>query len=216
MNKEICSNSFDEDKPSEEINFQLDWIFLEDLELKIILSTLLIQKNDEKHLWSTRELCELLDLSYHSKNTSKIFKALNSLSDNNVIEYSYDHKHSIKILYNNDNILTIDKTWLYKLINYRSISDLSKISISWVKLIKVFIYLYNECLRKDNYGYISDRIKVLHISYETFRKAYYIIKNISSLDCLVIYKRSKCICDDLGNFYQMPANFEFVYDWTKE
>ena len=50
MNKEICSNSFDEDKPSEEISFQLDWIFLEDLELKIILSILLIQKNDEKYL----------------------------------------------------------------------------------------------------------------------------------------------------------------------
>lgn len=193
--------------------FNENWLNLEDFDLKIIITLLLNEKTICSY--TTRDLCDYLGLSYHSKNINRIKRSLSSLEDDNNIIYNYcNHLYSIKIINKHIDTIGFKRSWLTTLKNYKDIESFKDISLSWVKLIKVFIYLYKECLNPHKSEYIKFHIQKLSMSYESFRKAYNIIKGIS-FDQIVIYKDTECICLGGNAYIYKPTKFDFAYDWSK-
>ena len=101
--------------------FNENWLNLEDFDLKIIITLLLNEKTICSY--TTRDLCDYLGLSYHSKNINRIKRSLSSLEDDNNIIYNYcNHLYSIKIINKHIDTIGFKRSWLTTLKNYKDYS----------------------------------------------------------------------------------------------
>lgn len=122
------------------IDFYYEWILLENLSLKVLILVSVLANNNLIYKGSLSEMCLWLGMKSNGTNNDKIKKALNILQNKKHINYYRNGRtYTIEIInaeIENKKILRIRKSWLNVLKSYKG-----DVSISWIQLVKVFIYI---------------------------------------------------------------------------
>lgn len=127
------------------IEYSTNWLQIEDYELKILILTSVLAGENLSFNGTLKAMCDWLGICSITSNHTNIKNALETLSDKGYIEYSCKKRtYSITIMEEGkeeSKIVTIRKCWIESLRNYKQQVQDEKLSISWVKLLKVFVYL---------------------------------------------------------------------------
>lgn len=124
----------------DDIEFCYEWLPLEDLPLKILILTSVLAENNLAYRGNLATMCDWLGISSCAVNNSKIKKALEVLQDKKHINYYKDGRTYVIAITNagmkNKDILKVRKAWLNAFKSYKS-----DISVGWLQLVKVFVYV---------------------------------------------------------------------------
>lgn len=140
---DIIITEFDDD-----INFYYEWLPLEeDLQLKILILTSVLAENNLAYRGSLSTMCTWLGISSCSINNGKIKQALEVLQDKKLINYYKDGRTYVIAITNagmkNKDVLRVRRAWINAFKSYKS-----DISIGWLQLVKVFVYICSRAIRQ--------------------------------------------------------------------
>lgn len=139
------------------INFSTDWLNIEDYQVKILMLVSELEDNDLAFNGNLKTMCEWLGINPTPNNNKNIKEAIENLSNNNYIEYSCKgQKYIITITskgMEDNKIIKLRKCWLETFKNYKQQGI--KGSISWIKLLKVFVYV---CSEEKKFFYTQEEI----------------------------------------------------------
>lgn len=162
----------------DEIYFYKDWLEVEDYELKILILTSILAENNLAYRGNLSNICKWLGVCYCANNITKIKKALKSLVEKGLLFYKLDGRtYTITISekgMNDKKIITIRKCWINAFKKYNKdennhrIND--KISIDWIKILKVFVFLYTRN-KPNNTITMKEIASSLNISERTVQSA---------------------------------------------
>lgn len=105
-----------------------------------------------------KDMCDWLSIRPITKTNDKIKSAIEKLKENNIIDYIKEgHRYTIHIT--NKGLKTrksiaVRKKWVETIKNYKEHINNKRLSVSWIKLLKIFIYCYDK-------GYIETTRKRL-------------------------------------------------------
>lgn len=140
MVNEFFTNMF----ADECISFSTDWLRLKDYELKVLISVSVLSDKKSDFIGTLKSICEWLEIKPTTVNNYNIKQAIDSLSANGYINYKkIGRNYSISIIKKERlycSIVGIRKCWITSLKNYKQ--QVEDISISWINLLKVFVYIY--------------------------------------------------------------------------
>lgn len=129
------------------IQLSKECLNISDYEFKILIY-IYIMAADFVYIGTITDICNWLRIKQYTNNNKNIKNAIKLLSEKGYLEYKLEGRKWIMIL-NKQKIqgnITIRKVWIDTLRDFNRDEDNrkinSKISISWSKLLKVFIYIY--------------------------------------------------------------------------
>ena len=194
----------------EEFDFYREWIEkkwvveekknqlnVEDYELKILILASVLAENDLSFTGTIKTMCEWLGINgVKTTNKDKLRNAIASLvSKGYIVTKEVEKKITIIITkkgLKNDRTIRLRKSWIQTMKQFKD----EKISISWIQLLKVFIYIYD----LPN-GRIITNKKIaddLCISENTVLKATKVFGIIKEFGNFAVYVGKKVIRKDLG------------------
>lgn len=143
--KKIIQVDYNKYNKRDYIDFSVEWLQIEDYELKILILASVLEDVDLAFNGTLKTMCEWLGIKATTSNNNHIKQAIETLSDNGYIEYSRKgQKYIITITdkgKEENKIVAIRKCWVETFKNYKEQVEDENLSISWIKLLKIFVYL---------------------------------------------------------------------------
>ena len=147
MEKTIAKTDIILTEFEDDISIYYEWLPLEDLQLKILILTSVLAENNLAYRGSLSTMCNWLGISSCSNNNSKIKQSLEALQDKRLINYYKDGRTYVIAITNagmkNKDVLRVRKAWINAFKAYKS-----DISIGWLQLVKVFVYICSRAIRQ--------------------------------------------------------------------
>ena len=124
-------------------NFSDEWLQVADYELKILILTSILAENNLAYRGKLSDICEWLGVKSYNKTNQKIKEAINSLQEQGYLFYKLDGRtYTLTISekgMKEKQIIKIRKAWVSAFKAYKNKNN----SVDWIKILKVFVYLYN-------------------------------------------------------------------------
>ena len=190
---------FEEDN----ISISKEWLEeVEDYQLKILLLISVLADNSLAFRGTLKTMCEWLGIDSCSNNNKRIKQSLQNLSNNGYIFYKVEGRtHHVSISnkgLKSKQIYKVRKKWIEVFKKYCKEDKNKNFSIDWIKVLRVFIYLYyqkgDEILTEQKIAQItsvskqtvSNALKAIlacdlngvHIQKQIIKDSYYDDRNI--------------------------------------
>ena len=204
---------------TDNINISKQWIDdLKDYQIKVLLLTSVLADNNLAFRGTLKTMCEWLGIKSCSNNNERIKQSLQNLSNNGYIFYKVEGRtHHVSISnkgMKSKQIYKVRKKWIEVFKKYCKENKNKNFSIDWIKVLRVFIYLYyqkgDEILTEQKIAQITSvskqtvsnalkailacNLKGIHIQKEVIKDSYYDDGNIKQwitrgqkLSIIVIY-----------------------------
>ena len=135
------------DKFTDNINISRQWLDeLKDYQIKILLLTSILADNNLAFRGTLKTMCEWLGIKSCTNNNKKIKQCLQNLSNNGYIFYKVEGRtHHVSISnkgLKNKQIYKVRKKWIEVFKKYCKEDKDKDFSIDWIKVLRVFIYIY--------------------------------------------------------------------------
>lgn len=135
------------DKFTDNINISRQWLDeLKDYQIKILLLTSILADNNLAFRGTLKTMCEWLGIKSCTNNNKKIKQCLQNLSNNGYIFYKVEGRtHHVSISnkgLKNKQIYKVRKKWIEVFKKYCKENKDKNFSIDWIKVLRVFIYIY--------------------------------------------------------------------------
>lgn len=175
------------------IPFSEEWLNVADYELKILILASILAENNLAYRGTLTTMCEWLGVKQNTNNNNNIKTAIFSLQEKGYIFYKLDGRTwTITISekgMKDKQIVKIRKAWVTAFRSFNKNNNNKRIdnsiSIDWIKILKVFVYLYS---RKSASIITLDTIaNALNISKTTVATALKVLEQCE-LDKLKFYK----------------------------
>ena len=132
---------------TDNINVSKQWLDdLVDYQIKILLLTSVLADNNLAFRGTLKTMCEWLGIKSSGNNNKKIKQCLQNLSNNGYIFYKVEGRtHHVSISnkgLKNKQIYKVRKKWIEVFKKYCKENKNKNFSIDWIKVLRVFIYLY--------------------------------------------------------------------------
>ena len=132
---------------TDNINVSRQWLDdLMDYQIKILLLTSVLADNNLAFRGTLKTMREWLGIKQSSNNNKKIKQCLQNLSNNGYIFYKVEGRtHHVSISnkgLKNKQIYKVRKKWVEVLKKYCKEDKNKTFSIDWIKVLRVFIYIY--------------------------------------------------------------------------
>ena len=129
------------------INVSKQWLDdLVDYQIKILLLTSVLADNNLAFRGTLKTMCEWLGIKSCGNNNKKIKQCLQNLSNNGYIFYKVEGRtHHVSISnkgLKNKQIYKVRKKWIEVFKKYCKENKDKDFSIDWIKVLRVFIYIY--------------------------------------------------------------------------
>ncbi len=166
----------DEHFKSECINFSKEWLSVDDYPLKILVLTSALAENNLAFRGNLKTMCEWLGIKTTTSNHKNIKQAIDTLIETGYIfckreGQTYHISITDKGMEENQ-IVRIRRCWITTFRNYKE--QVKDVSISWLNLLKVFVYLYGN--QKQDIFKQSEIAEALNISVSTVGTALKVIE----------------------------------------
>ena len=132
---------------TDNINISKQWIDdLKDYQIKVLLLTSVLADNNLAFRGTLKTMCEWLGIESCSNNNKRIKQSLQNLSNNGYIFYKVEGRtHHVSISnkgLKNKQIYKVRKKWIEVFKKYCKEDKDKDFSIDWIKVLRVFIYIY--------------------------------------------------------------------------
>ena len=187
---------------TDNINISKQWIDdLKDYQIKVLLLTSVLADNNLAFRGTLKTMCEWLGIESCSNNNKRIKQSLQNLSNNGYIFYKVEGRtHHVSISnkgLKNKQIYKVRKKWIEVFKKYCKENKDKDFSIDWIKVLRVFIYIYyskDEIVTAQKIAQLTNtsdqtvnnalkailacNLKGLRIEKETIKDSYYDDRNI--------------------------------------
>lgn len=166
---------------TDNINVSRQWLDdLMDYQIKILLLTSVLADNNLAFRGTLKTMCEWLGIKSSTNNNKRIKQCLQNLSNNGYIFYKVEGRtHHISISnkgLKNKQIYKVRKKWIEVFKKYCKEDKDKTFSIDWIKVLRVFIYIYYS---KDQIVTAQKIAQITNTSDQTVSNA---LKAISACD----------------------------------
>lgn len=124
-------------------NFSDEWLQVEDYELKILILISILAENNLAYRGTLIDIRDWLGVKAYNRTNQKIKQAISSLHEQGYLFYKLDGRtYTLTISekgMKQKQIVKIRKAWVSAFRTYKA----ENISIDWIKILKVFVYLYS-------------------------------------------------------------------------
>lgn len=132
---------------TDNINISKQWIDdLKDYQIKVLLLTSVLADNNLAFRGTLKTMCEWLGIDSCTNNNKRIKQSLQNLSNNGYIFYKVEGRtHHVSISnkgLKNKQIYKVRKKWIEVFKKYCKEDKDKDFSIDWIKVLRVFIYIY--------------------------------------------------------------------------
>ena len=132
---------------TDNINVSKQWLDdLVDYQIKILLLTSVLADNNLAFRGTLKTMCEWLGIKSNTNNNKRIKQCLQNLSNNGYIFYKVEGRtHHVSISnkgLKNKQIYKVRKKWIEVFKKYCKENKDKDFSIDWIKVLRVFIYIY--------------------------------------------------------------------------
>ena len=190
------------DKFTDNINISRQWLDeLKDYQIKILLLTSVLADNNLAFRGTLKTMCEWLGIDSCTNNNKRIKQSLQNLSNNGYIFYKVEGRtHHVSISnkgLKNKQIYKVRKKWIEVFKKYCKEDKDKDFSIDWIKVLRVFIYIYyshdeivtaqkiaqitntsDQTVNKALKAILACNLKGLRIEKETIKDSFYDNRNI--------------------------------------
>lgn len=147
----MIDNDFIDMFANDSFDFREDWLSVKDYQLKILLLTSVLADNNLAYRGNLKTMCEWLGVTSAYKNNQKIKQAISELENNGLIFCKVEGRTYHLSISNkgmkSKRIIRLRKAWVNTFKEYNKDENGKRInnsiSIDWIKILKVFIYLFN-------------------------------------------------------------------------
>ena len=166
---------------TDNINVSRQWLDdLMDYQIKILLLTSVLADNNLAFRGTLKTMCEWLGIKSNTNNNKRIKQCLQNLSNNGYIFYKVEGRtHHVSISnkgVKNKQIYKVRKKWIEVFKKYCKEDKDKTFSIDWIKVLRVFIYIYYS---KDQIVTAQKIAQITNTSNQTVSNA---LKAISACD----------------------------------
>ena len=183
---------------TDNINISKQWIDdLKDYQIKVLLLTSVLSDNNLAFRGTLKTMCEWLGIDSCTNNNKRIKQSLQNLSNNGYIFYKVEGRtHHVSISNKGMKNKQIKK-WIEVFKKYCKEDKDKDFSIDWIKVLRVFIYIYyshdeivtaqkiaqitntsDQTVNKALKAILACNLKGLHIEKETIKDSFYDNRNI--------------------------------------
>ena len=132
---------------TDNINVSKQWLDdLVDYQIKVLLLTSVLADNNLAFRGTLKTMCEWLGIESCSNNNKRIKQSLQNLSNNGYIFYKVEGRtHHVSISnkgLKSKQIYKVRKKWIEVFKKYCKENKDKDFSIDWIKVLRVFIYIY--------------------------------------------------------------------------
>ena len=179
---------------TDNINVSRQWLDdLIDYQIKILLLTSVLADNNLAFRGTLKTMCEWLGIKSSGNNNKKIKQCLQNLSSNGYIFYKVEGRtHHVSISnkgLKNKQIYKVRKKWIEVFKKYCKEDKDKDFSIDWIKVLRVFIYIYYS---KDQIVTVQKIAQITNTSDQTVSNA---LKAILACDLKGVRIEKKVIKD---------------------
>ena len=179
---------------TDNINVSKQWLDdLVDYQIKILLLTSVLADNNLAFRGTLKTMCEWLGIKSSGNNNKKIKQCLQNLSNNGYIFYKVEGRtHHVSISnkgLKNKQIYKVRKKWIEVFKKYCKEDKDKTFSIDWIKVLRVFIYIYYS---KDQIVTVQKIAQITNTSDQTVSNA---LKAILACDLKGVRIEKKVIKD---------------------
>ena len=158
---------------TDNINVSKQWLDdLIDYQIKILLLTSVLADNNLAFRGTLKTMCEWLGIKSSGNNNKKIKQCLQNLSSNGYIFYKVEGRtHHVSISnkgLKNKQIYKVRKKWIEVFKKYCKEDKDKDFSIDWIKVLRVFIYIYYS---KDEIVTVQKIAQITNTSDQTVNNA---------------------------------------------
>ena len=158
---------------TDNINISKQWIDdLKDYQIKVLLLTSVLADNNLAFRGTLKTMCEWLGIESCSKNNKRIKQSLQNLSNNGYIFYKVEGRtHHVSISnkgLKSKQIYKVRKKWIEVFKKYCKEDKNKNFSIDWIKVLRVFIYIYYS---KNDVVTVQKIAQITNISNQTVSNA---------------------------------------------
>lgn len=195
--KKIIQVDYNNYNKRDYIDFSVDWLQIEDYELKILILASVLEDVDLAFNGTLKTMCEWLGIKATTNNNNHIKQAIEKLNDSGYIEYSRKRQKYIITVTDKgkeeNKIVAIRKCWVETFKNYKE--QVKDISIGWLHLLKIFVYV---CSNDNKRIYTQQEIADdLNISARTVANALKVLVQCNLQD--VVFKKDVIKRDVIDN-----------------
>lgn len=190
---------------------QEPWLSVKNFEFKILIMVAVLRDNNLAYCGTLKDMCNFLQISYHSTNTKKIKQAIENLKKQeyiNVLIDKYSWTLSLRdTALTKPRFIKLRHTWIDAIKDFKSKEN----PIDWSNILKVFSYVLIHGQETNSYADIAN---ALNISASQVRKSVLALDKLELEDLtferhLVKYK------DYLTCTYKTAGqNYEVGWDWS--
>ena len=158
---------------TDNINISKQWIDdLKDYQIKVLLLTSVLADNNLAFRGTLKTMCEWLGIESCSNNNKRIKQSLQNLSNNGYIFYKVEGRiHHVSISnkgMKSKQIYKVRKKWIEVFKKYCKENKNKNFSIDWIKVLRVFIYIYYS---KDEIVTVQKIAQITNTSDQTVNNA---------------------------------------------
>ena len=158
---------------TDNINVSRQWLDdLVDYQIKILLLTSVLADNNLAFRGTLKTMCEWLGIKSNTNNNKRIKQCLQNLSNNGYIFYKVEGRtHHVSISnkgLKNKQIYKVRKKWIEVFKKYCKEDKDKTFSIDWIKVLRVFIYIYYS---KDEIVTVQKIAQITNTSNQTVSNA---------------------------------------------
>ena len=158
---------------TDNINVSKQWLDdLIDYQIKILLLTSVLADNNLAFRGTLKTMCEWLGIKSSGNNNKKIKQCLQNLSNNGYIFHKVEGRtHHVSISnkgLKNKQIYKVRKKWIEVFKKYCKEDKDKDFSIDWIKVLRVFIYIYYS---KDEIVTVQKIAQITNTSDQTVNNA---------------------------------------------
>lgn len=158
---------------TDNINISRQWIDdLKDYQIKVLLLTSVLADNNLAFRGTLKTMCEWLGIESCTNNNKRIKQSLQNLSNNGYIFYKVEGRtHHVSISnkgLKSKQIYKIRKKWIEVFKKYCKEDKNKNFSIDWIKVLRVFIYIYYS---KNDVVTVQKIAQITNISNQTVSNA---------------------------------------------
>ena len=158
---------------TDNINVSRQWLDdLVDYQIKILLLTSVLADNNLAFRGTLKTMCEWLGIKSNTNNNKRIKQCLQNLSNNGYIFYKVEGRtHHVSISnkgLKNKQIYKVRKKWIEVFKKYCKENKDKDFSIDWIKVLRVFIYIYYS---KDEIVTVQKITQITNTSDQTVNNA---------------------------------------------
>ena len=158
---------------TDNINISKQWIDdLKDYQIKVLLLTSVLADNNLAFRGTLKTMCEWLGIDSCTNNNKRIKQSLQNLSNNGYIFYKVEGRtHHVSISnkgLKSKQIYKVRKKWIEVFKKYCKEDKNKNFSIDWIKVLRVFIYIYYS---KNDVVTVQKIAQITNISNQTVSNA---------------------------------------------